>query len=95
MWFVEVYTEIRYYKFNRNVDGTEKIEEDQKMYFSSKFFWLPKEFRWEIQETHKDKKIGRSAGGMLIDIRKIMKVKNIGKENRDIINTDVEIKEKD
>lgn len=67
MWFVEVYTEIRYYKFNRNVDETEKIEEDQKMYFSSKFFWLPKEFRWEIQEAHKDKKIGRSAGGMLID----------------------------
>lgn len=32
---------------------------------------------------------------MLINVKKIMKVKNIGKENRDIINTDVEIKEKD
>lgn len=48
--------------------------------------WLPKEYRWEIQGVNKDKKKERSAGGMLIGIKKALIVKNIEKEKRDIIN---------
>lgn len=48
--------------------------------------WLPKEYRWEIQGVNKDKKKGRSTGGMLTGIRKALIVKNIEKEKRDIIN---------
>jgi len=52
---------------------------------------LPGEYRWEMQELYKDKKKGRSAGGMIPGIRKNMKVKKLNKGSRDIINIDVEI----
>lgn len=39
-----------------------------------------------MQGANKDKKKGRSAGGMLTGIRKALTVKNIEKEKRDMIN---------
>lgn len=55
--------------------------------------WLPKEFMWEIQGAYKDKKKGRSAGGMITGIRKTLKVKNVGKEKRDILCIALELNE--
>lgn len=48
-----------------------------------------------MQRAIKDKRKGRSAGGMLTGIRKTLKVKNIGRGKRDIINIEVEIEEED
>jgi len=56
---------------------------------------LPEEYRWEMQESYKDKKKGRSAGGMITGIRKNMKVKKLNKGSRDIISIDVEIEGED
>lgn len=57
--------------------------------------WLPKEFRWEIQGAVKDKKKGRSVGGMLTGIKKSLKVKKVNIDCRDIISIDLKIKEED
>lgn len=61
--------------------------------------WLPKEFRWEIQDAVKDKKKDRSAGGMLTGkrekIRKTLEVKKVNIDRRDIISIDLKIKEED
>jgi len=48
-----------------------------------------------MQESYKDKKKGRSAGGMITGIRKNMKVKKLNKGSRDIISIDVEIEGED
>lgn len=55
--------------------------------------WLPKEFRWEMQGAYKEKKRGRIAGRMLTGIRKTLRVKNVEKEKRDMINMKIEIEE--
>lgn len=56
--------------------------------------WLPKEYRWEMQGANKDKKKGRSAGGMLTGIKNTLTIKNIEKGKRDMMSIEIEIEEK-
>jgi len=54
---------------------------------------LPTEYRWEMQSATKDKVKGRSAGGMLVGVRKTLAVKYTGREKKDLMSTEIKVKE--
>ncbi|EZA55105.1 hypothetical protein X777_05360, partial [Ooceraea biroi] len=54
--------------------------------------WMPKEFKWEIQYATRDKKKGRGSGGMIVGVKKNIRMKDVQKETRGIISYKVKIK---
>jgi len=54
---------------------------------------LPTDYRWEMQSATKDKAKGRSAGEMLVGVRKTLTVKYIGREKKDLMSTEIKVKE--
>jgi len=73
------------------INLTEILIEDKKWKIINKM--LLKDYRWEMQSATRDKVKGRSAGGMLVGVKKTIVTKDLKKEKKDLMSIEIKIKE--